>query len=207
MPRQSNESGNEERILTLIFDANSRNSGRSSEMLVSAFHDGSFLIYASEKAEDREAFVDTIFEKIRGSEKANFLDFAYAHDTTRVLQSCLQHGTAAQRRVIYEEVKLKVAEMAQSKYARNMVLKLIKYGERDIKDYCIENMGNVRKLVRSSFGQSILGVKLLLLYLFLLVFQNMLTTSSRKLVSETESSPTCTERVTTDSVRLRKNPL
>ena len=101
--------------------------------------------------------MNTIFEKIRESEKANFLDFAYAHDTTRVLQSCLQHGTAAQRRVIYEEVKLKVAEMAQSKYARNMVLKLIKYGERDIKDYCIENMGNVRKLVRSSFGQSILG--------------------------------------------------
>lgn len=50
--------------------------------------------------------------------------------------------------------------MAQSKYARNMVLKLIKYGERDIKDYCIENMGNIRKLVRSSFGQSILGTLL-----------------------------------------------
>ena len=110
-----------------------------------------------EKASEREEFVNTIFSKIRESEKANFLDFAYAHDTTRVLQSCLQHGTPAQRRVIYEEVKLKVAEMAQSKYARNMVLKLIKYGERDIKDYCIENMGNIRKLVRSSFGQSILG--------------------------------------------------
>lgn len=110
----------------------------------------------AEKASEKEEFVNTIFDKIRNSEKANFLDFAYAHDTTRVLQSCLQHGTAAQRRVVYEEVKLKVAEMAQSKYARNMVLKLIKYGERDIKDYCIENMGNIRKLVRSSFGQSIL---------------------------------------------------
>ena len=43
--------------------------------------------------------------------------------------------------------------MAQEKYARNVILKLIKYGERDIKDYCIEHIGNVRKLVRSNIGQ------------------------------------------------------
>lgn len=68
-------------------------------------------------------------------------------------QSCLQHGSADQRRVLFEQLKLKVPEMAASKYARNVVLKLIKYGERDIKDYCIENMGNIRKLVRSNIGQ------------------------------------------------------
>ena len=37
------------------------------------------------------------------------------------------------------------------------MLKIIqKYGERDIKDHCISNLGNVRKLVRSNIGQSVL---------------------------------------------------
>ena len=51
--------------------------------------------------------------------------------------------------------------MAQEKYARNVILKLIKYGERDIKDYCIEHIGNVRKLVRSNIGQVSMKIKAL----------------------------------------------
>lgn len=93
-----------------------------------------------------------MFDAIKTSEE-NLEKVAFAHDTSRVLQSCLQHGSAEQRRFIYTELKAKIPEMAQSKYARNVVLKLIKYGERDIKDHCIENMGNVRKLVRSAIGQ------------------------------------------------------
>ena len=64
-----------------------------------------------------------------------------------------KHGSKNQRRFIYDALKNKVAVMAQEKYARNVILKLIKYGERDIKDYCIEHIGNVRKLVRSNIGQ------------------------------------------------------
>ena len=98
------------------------------------------------------------------------LDFAFAHDTTRVLQSCLQHGSANQRREIFEAVKTRIPDMAKEKYAKNIIWKLIKvtfyflkninsklkYGERDIKDHCIANLGNVRKLVRSNVGQSVL---------------------------------------------------
>lgn len=109
----------------------------------------------AETTEAKEAFVVKIFEAVKTGEK-NMTEFAFAHDTTRVLQSCLQHGSADQRRVLFEQLKLKVPEMAASKYARNVVLKLIKYGERDIKDYCIENMGNIRKLVRSNIGQNVL---------------------------------------------------
>jgi len=113
------------------------------------------ILRNAENAEDREKNVDQIFERVKKDGKS-LSDFAFAHDTTRVLQSCLQHGNAGQRRFIYDSLKEKVPEMAQSKYAKNVVIKLIKYGERDIKDHCIENMGNVRKLVRSATGQSVL---------------------------------------------------
>ena len=48
----------------------------------------------------REVEVGKILEKIKTEEKS-MLDFAFAHDTTRVLQSCLQHGSNAQR-VIFD---------------------------------------------------------------------------------------------------------
>lgn len=105
--------------------------------------------------EKRAIEVDKILAKITTEEKS-MLDFAFAHDTTRVLQSCLQHGTHAQRRTIFEAVKPRIPEMAKEKYAKNIIWKLIKYGERDIKDHCIANLGNVRKLVRSNIGQSVL---------------------------------------------------
>ena len=89
-------------------------------------------------------------------EEKSLVDFAFAHDTTRVLQSCLQHGTKEQRRAIFEELKPRVPEMAKEKYAKNIIWKLIKYGDREMKDYCIENLGNVRNLVRSNIGQSVL---------------------------------------------------
>jgi len=105
--------------------------------------------------EKREKEVARILEKVKTEEKS-MLDFAFAHDTTRVLQSCLQHGSANQRREIFEAVKTRIPDMAKEKYAKNIIWKLIKYGERDIKDHCIANLGNVRKLVRSNVGQSVL---------------------------------------------------
>ena len=94
-------------------------------------------------------------DEVKDEEKS-LVDFAFAHDTTRVLQSCLQHGTKEQRRAIFEELKPRVPEMAKEKYAKNIIWKLIKYGDREMKDYCIENLGNVRNLVRSNIGQSVL---------------------------------------------------
>jgi len=68
--------------------------------------------------EKRAVEVDKILAKITTEEKS-MLDFAFAHDTTRVLQSCLQHGTHAQRRTIFEAVKPRIPEMAKEKYAKH----------------------------------------------------------------------------------------
>ena len=46
--------------------------------------------------EKREAEVAAILAKLKAEEKT-LLDFAFAHDTSRVVQSCLQHGSHAQR--------------------------------------------------------------------------------------------------------------
>ena len=59
------------------------------------------------------------------AEEKSLVDFAFAHDTTRVLQSCLQHGTKEQRRAIFEQLKPRVPEMAKEKYAKNIIWKLI----------------------------------------------------------------------------------
>jgi len=113
------------------------------------------ILRNSENEKEKETNVNKILSKVKDEEKS-LVDFAFAHDTTRVLQSCLQHGTKEQRRAIFEELKPRVPEMAKEKYAKNIIWKLIKYGDREMKDYCIENLGNVRNLVRSNIGQSVL---------------------------------------------------
>ena len=75
--------------------------------------------------EKREKEVAKILDKVKTEEKS-MLDFAFAHDTTRVLQSCLQHGSPSQRREIFEAVKSRIPDMAKEKYAKNIIWKLIK---------------------------------------------------------------------------------
>merc|ERR1712131_110605 len=55
------------------------------------------ILRNSENEKEKEANVNKILKKVKDEERS-LVDFAFAHDTTRVLQSCLQHGTKEQRR-------------------------------------------------------------------------------------------------------------
>jgi len=69
-------------------------------------------------------------EKVKEEGKV-LTDFAFAHDTTRVLQACIQHGSKKQRKNIFENLKPRIHEMAKEKYAYHIVWTLIKYGDRN----------------------------------------------------------------------------
>ncbi|XP_052095978.1 pumilio homolog 3-like [Mytilus californianus] len=87
--------------------------------------------------------------ELMGFVKGNMKEFAFAHDTARVLQCLVQHGSPGQKDEVFEEVKDQICLMARSKYAKFLVKKLIVYGSKQHKNHVFKSFhGNVRKLVR-----------------------------------------------------------
>ncbi|KAK3091659.1 hypothetical protein FSP39_021613 [Pinctada imbricata] len=81
--------------------------------------------------------------------KGNMKEFAFAHDTARVLQCLIQYGSMDQREEVYQEVKDQICLMAKSRYAKFLVKKFLIYGSKNHKNNVIKSFhGNVRKLVR-----------------------------------------------------------
>ncbi|OPL20643.1 pumilio domain-containing protein, partial [Mytilus galloprovincialis] len=66
--------------------------------------------------------------ELMGFVKGTMKEFAFAHDTARVLQCLVQHGSPGQKDEVFEEVKDQICLMARSKYAKFLVKKLIVYG-------------------------------------------------------------------------------
>lgn len=56
------------------------------------------------------------------------MDLCYAHDTSRVVQTCLKQGNAEQRGKMFIELKDDIVLMCKNKYAKNVVWKMLKYG-------------------------------------------------------------------------------
>ncbi|CAH8631961.1 unnamed protein product [Schistosoma rodhaini] len=62
-------------------------------------------------------------------------DLCMAHDTSRILEDCVKYGTESQRWQIFSEVHPNLVILAKSRYAKFVILKLIKYGD---KQYILE---------------------------------------------------------------------
>lgn len=62
-------------------------------------------------------------------------DLCMAHDTSRILEDCVKYGTESQRWQIFGEVHTNLVMLAKSRYAKFVILKLIKYGD---KQYILE---------------------------------------------------------------------
>ncbi|CAH8544633.1 unnamed protein product [Schistosoma turkestanicum] len=57
-------------------------------------------------------------------------DLCMAHDTSRILEDCVKYGTESQRWQIFSEVHTNLVILAKSRYAKFVILKLIKYGDK-----------------------------------------------------------------------------
>lgn len=81
----------------------------------------------------------------------------FKHDSVRVIQTALKYGNLEQRKLIAHELKGTYKELAQSRYAKFLVGKLIVHGDEETRDLIIpEFYGNVRRLIRHAEGSWIL---------------------------------------------------
>lgn len=84
-------------------------------------------------------------------------EFCFAHDTARVVQCLIQHGTAAQRDIVFKELKDEITAMVKSKYAKFLVKKIMKYGTKEHRSCVYQSLnGQVRKLIRHRIAADVL---------------------------------------------------
>lgn len=74
--------------------------------------------------EERKELVNELFELVTGRVK----EFVFKHDSTRVIQCALKYANVTQRKNIAIELKGDYLKLAESKYGKHMVAKLIVEG-------------------------------------------------------------------------------
>ncbi|OQD89772.1 hypothetical protein PENANT_c002G10745 [Penicillium antarcticum] len=103
--------------------------------------------------EQRKKLIKELFEIITNRVR----DFVFKHDSVRVIQTALKYGNLEQRKQIAHELKGSYKELAQSRYAKFLVGKLIVHGDNETRDLIIpEFYGHVKRLIRHPEGSWIL---------------------------------------------------
>lgn len=103
--------------------------------------------------EERQKLVSELFEIITGRMK----DFVLKHDAVRAVQTAIKYGTAEQRKQIAHELDGTYAQLAESRYAKFLIGKLLVQNDEEIRDLIIPHFyGKVRKLINHSEASWIL---------------------------------------------------
>ena len=71
--------------------------------------------------DERKQLVDELFSIVNG----RVHDFVFKHDSVRVAQCALKYATVEQKSAIAKELEGEYKNMAQSKYAKFLVAKLV----------------------------------------------------------------------------------
>src|ERR1700761_3771412 len=94
--------------------------------------------------EERDELVKELFQIISGRVK----DFVFKHDSVRVIQCALKYATPEQRKQITAELKGSYRELAESKYAKFLIAKMV-VGDDESRDAVVEEFyGHVKRLIR-----------------------------------------------------------
>ncbi|KAF3762343.1 hypothetical protein M406DRAFT_63271 [Cryphonectria parasitica EP155] len=94
--------------------------------------------------EERQKLVDELFDIITGRVK----DFVLKHDAVRAVQTALKYAKPEQRKTITKELRGTYAQLAESKYAKFLIGKMLIQNDPEIRDMIIpEFYGKVRKLI------------------------------------------------------------
>ncbi|KAL1878673.1 Pumilio y domain member 6 [Diaporthe australafricana] len=94
--------------------------------------------------EERQKLVDELFELINGRVK----DFVLKHDAVRAVQTALKYAKTEQRKIITQELQGTYAQLAESRYAKFLIGKMLVQNDPEIRDMIIpEFYGKVRKLI------------------------------------------------------------
>lgn len=94
--------------------------------------------------EERQQLADELFEIIDGRVK----DFVLKHDAVRAVQTALKYAKPDQRKTITKELQGTYATLAESKYAKFLIGKMLVQNDPEIRDMIIpEFYGKVRKMI------------------------------------------------------------
>lgn len=95
--------------------------------------------------EERKQLIEELFGIITGRIK----DFVLKHDSVRVIQTAIKYGNGEQKRLIAKELSGSYPQLAESKYAKFLIGKLLVQGDNEIRDLIIpEFYGHVRRLIK-----------------------------------------------------------
>ncbi|OJD18836.1 hypothetical protein AJ78_01169 [Emergomyces pasteurianus Ep9510] len=95
--------------------------------------------------EERKTLVAELYSIITGRVK----EFVFKHDSVRVIQTALKYASPQQRKDIAKELKGDYRSLAESKYAKFLIGKLLVHGDMEIRDMIVpEFYGHVKRLMR-----------------------------------------------------------
>lgn len=95
--------------------------------------------------EERKKLIAQLFDIITGHVK----DFVFKHDSVRVIQTALKYANVDQRKMIAQELKGEYKQLAESKYAKFLVGKMLVHGDGETRDLVVpEFYGSVRKMIK-----------------------------------------------------------
>lgn len=95
--------------------------------------------------EERKTLVAELFDIITGRVK----DFVFKHDSVRVIQTALKYANIDQRKSIARELKGEYRALAESKYAKFLIGKMLVHGDHETRDLVIpEFYGHVRRMMK-----------------------------------------------------------
>lgn len=94
--------------------------------------------------EERDKLVEELFAITTGRMK----DFVLKHDAVRVVQTAIKYSTPERRKMIAKELQGTYALLAESRYAKFLIGKLIVEGDSEVRDLIVpEFYGRVRKII------------------------------------------------------------
>ena len=95
--------------------------------------------------EERKKLVAELFDIVTGRVK----DFVFKHDSVRVIQTALKYATLDQRKMIARELQGEYRLLAESKYAKFLVGKLLAQGDDEVRNMVLLELdGHVRRMIR-----------------------------------------------------------
>ncbi|KAF2019033.1 ARM repeat-containing protein [Aaosphaeria arxii CBS 175.79] len=96
------------------------------------------------KKEERHQLLTQLFELVTGRVK----DLVFRHDSVRVIQCAIKYSTIEQRRSIARELKGEFRPLAEGKYSKFLIAKLLEKGDPEVRDLIVSELyGHVRRLM------------------------------------------------------------
>ncbi|KAI4198157.1 MAG: hypothetical protein LQ350_005444 [Teloschistes chrysophthalmus] len=94
---------------------------------------------------ERKKLVAELFDIVTGHVK----DYVLKHDSVRVIQTAIKYANLDQRRMIAKELKGEYRGLAESRYAKFLVGKLLVHGDKETRDLIVpEFYGHVRRMIK-----------------------------------------------------------